>query len=393
MCVEADDVEKSLDDERWHAQKLDALAQLAGGIAHDFNNLLLIMTLAHGELESFANRGLPAPSGDLEDLRIAVERASELTHALMAFSRRQPAERQVLDLAGLALRALPMLERATKGGLTLAIEAEPGVHAWGDAAHVQLVLLNLVLNARDAAPRSGSALIRVASRRVEANTPGLPPELEPGDYATLSVSDDGVGMSRETRQRIFEPFFTTKSAAMATGLGLSTAHGLVRQMSGAIQVTSEVDVGTALTLYLPRADPAPNSERTSATSGLLGGDERVLLVEDEPTVRRLASRTLRDRGYELCEVGSAEEALALPNEELERCRLVLSDFRLPGMDGRTLLTTLRNRLPNIRTLLMSGYIGERKERREGEHAFIGKPFTVDELARRVREILDSPRTR
>jgi two-component system, cell cycle sensor histidine kinase and response regulator CckA len=390
--VEADGVEKSLDEERWQAQKLDALAQLAGGIAHDFNNLLLIMTLAHGELESFANRGLPAPSGDLEDLRIAVERASELTHALMAFSRRQPAERQVLDLRSLVEGALPMLERATKGDLTLAIDAEPDVYAWGDAAHVQLVLLNLVLNARDAKPESGAALIRIASCRVEATTRGRPPELEPGDYATLAVSDDGVGMSRETQQRIFEPFFTTKTEAMATGLGLSTAHGLVRQMSGAIQVTSELGVGTTLTLYLARAEPAPNSERTSATTGLRG-DERVLLVEDEPTVRRLASRTLRDRGYELVEVSSAEEALALPNEELERFQLVLSDFRLPGMDGRTLLTTLRRRLPSVHTLLMSGYIGERKERREAEHAFIGKPFTVDELARRVREILDSSRTR
>jgi two-component system, cell cycle sensor histidine kinase and response regulator CckA len=389
--VEVESEEKRLDDERWQAQKLDALAQLAGGIAHDFNNLLLIMTLAHGELESFANRGLPAPAGDLEDLRIAVERASELTHALMAFSRRQPAERQVLDLRGVVERALPMLARATKGGLTLEVHAEEDVHAWGDAAHVQLVLLNLALNARDAQPKSGAAQIRVGSCRIEATTSTRPPELEPGDYATLSLSDDGVGMSRETRQRIFEPFFTTKAVGMGTGLGLATAHGLLRQMSGAIQVTSELGVGTTFTLYLPRADPMPTSERSGAASGLLRGDERVLLVEDEPTVRRLASRTLRDRGYDLVEVSSAEEALALPQAELERFRLVLSDFRLPGMDGRTLLSTLRSRLPGVETLLMSGYIGERTERREAEHAFIGKPFTVDELARRVREILDARR--
>jgi nitrogen-specific signal transduction histidine kinase len=388
--VEVDSEERCLD-ERRQAERLDALAQLAGGIAHDFNNLLLIMTLSHGELASFANRGLPAPAGDLEDLRIAVERASELTHALMAFSRRQPAERQVLGLGNLVERALPMLTRATKGGLALAVEAEPGVHAWGDAAHVQLVLLNLVLNARDAEPKSGAALIRVGSCRIEATAPSRPPELEPGDYATLSVSDDGIGMSRETRQRIFEPFFTTKTAAMATGLGLSTAHGLLRQMSGAIQVTSELGIGTTFTLYLPRADPAPTSERAALASGLLRGNERVLLVEDEPTVRRLASRTLRDRGYELCEVGSAEEALALPNEELTRFQLVLSDFRLPGMDGGALLTLLRTRLPGVGTLLMSGYIGERAERREADHAFISKPFTVDELARRVREVLDAPR--
>jgi two-component system, cell cycle sensor histidine kinase and response regulator CckA len=391
--VEAQSEEKRLDDERWQAQKLDALAQLAGGIAHDFNNLLLIMTLAHGEVQSFANRGLPAPAGDLEDLRIAVERASELTHALMAFSRRQPAERQVLDLRGVVERALPMLTRATKGGLALAVEAEESVHAWGDAAHVQLVLLNLALNACDAQPKSGTAQIRVGSCRIEATTPTRPPELEPGDYATLSFSDDGVGMSRETRQRIFEPFFTTKAVGMGTGLGLATAHGLLRQMSGAIQVTSELGIGTAFTLYLPRADPAPTSERAVAASGLLRGDERVLLVEDEPTVRRLASRTLRDRGYDLVEVSTAEEALALPQGELEGFRLVLSDFRLPGMDGLTLLSTLKNRLPGIETLLMSGYIGERTERREAAHAFIGKPFTVDELARRVREILDARRER
>jgi two-component system cell cycle sensor histidine kinase/response regulator CckA len=309
----------------------------------------------------------------------------------MAFSRRQPAERQVLGLGNLVERALPMLTRATQGGLVLAVEAEPGVHAWGDAAHVQLVLLNLVLNARDAEPKSGAALIRVGSCRIEATTPSRPPELEPGDYATLSVSDDGVGMSRETRQRIFEPFFTTRTCAMATGLGLSTAHGLLRQMSGAIQVMSELGVGSTFTLYLPRADPAPDSDRAAAASGLLRGNERVLLVEDEPTVRRLASRALRDRGYELCEVGSAEEALALPNEELTRFQLVLSDFRLPGMDGGALLTLLRTRLPGVSTLLMSGYIGERTERREADHAFISKPFTVDGLARRVREVLDTRR--
>jgi CheY-like chemotaxis protein len=332
---------------------------------------------------------LPAPAGDLEDLRIAVERASELTHALLAFSRRQPAERRVLELHALVENAIPMLERATKGELTFVVEAQPGLHAWGDPAHVQLVLLNLALNARDAQPKSGSATIRVTTTTIEPNGKRNPPELSPGEYAQIAVSDDGAGMSLATQGRIFEPFFSTKQAGVGAGLGLATAHGLMRQMDGAIQVTSELGVGTTLTLYLPRADAVPASARGSATARATG-TERILLVEDEPTVRRLASRTLRDRGYDLVEVGSAEEALALPSDELASFELVLSDFRLPGADGRTLLRTLRARLPHLRSLLMSGYIGERGERREAEHAFIAKPFSVDELARRVREVLDSP---
>jgi CheY-like chemotaxis protein len=213
--------------------------------------------------------------------------------------------------------------------------------------------------------------------------------LPAGRYATLRVSDDGVGMEAATLRRIFEPFFTTKPPGMGTGLGLATAHGLLRQMGGAISVVSTVGSGSTFTLHLPIAGSAiaERHEATSMTS--VGGTESLLVVEDEPAVRRLISRTLVDRGYNVVTLESAELAMALSNEDLARFQLVLSDYRLTGADGLTLLAAVKERAPQVKRILMSGYFAADSEALiRSTDGFLGKPFTPDGLARKVRETLD-----
>ncbi|MET0596040.1 MAG: ATP-binding protein, partial [Polyangiaceae bacterium] len=357
-------------------------------VAHDFNNLLLVMGLT---LEAITVRAkkvhVPEP-GDVTDARSAVRRATELTQSLLAFARQQPAQEQAVDLGRLIEGALPILTRAvTNVRITLSLPGE-AVYAWTDPARLELVLLNLVLNARDAQPRGG-VRIDVGDEVFDAEDNGRPPELPVGRYATLRVSDDGAGMDAATLRRIFEPFFTTKPPGMGTGLGLATAHGLLRQMGGAISVVSTVSVGTTFTLHLPIAGSGLAERLETAAMTSVGGTESLLVVEDEPAVRRLISRTLIDRGYSVVTVESTEQALALPDAELSKFQLVLSDYRLTGADGLTLLTALKERVPLVKRILMSGYVAADSETlARSTDAFLGKPFTPDGLARKVRETLD-----
>lgn len=381
--------QRKLEEQLLHAQKMDALALLAGSVAHDFNNLLLVMGLTLEAITVRAKKGHVPEPGDVTDARSAVRRATELTQSLLAFARQQPAQEQAVDLGRLVEGALPILTRAvTNVRITLSLPGE-AVYAWTDPARLELVLLNLVLNARDAQPRGGEVRIDVGDEEFDADAKGRPPELPIGRYATLRVSDDGAGMDAATLRRIFEPFFTTKPPGMGTGLGLATAHGLLRQMGGAISVASTVGVGTTFTLHLPIAGSGLAERLETAAMTSVGGTESLLVVEDEPAVRRLISRTLVDRGYSVVTVESTEQALALSDAELSRFQLVLSDYRLTGADGLTLLTTLKERVPHVKRILMSGYVAADSETlARSTDAFLGKPFTPDGLARKVRETLD-----
>ncbi len=382
--------QKRLEEQLLHAQKMDALAHLAGSVAHDFNNLLLVMGLALEMIAERGRAGKPADARDVDDVRSAARRAAELTQSLLAFSRQQPAQRQVVDLGAVVESSMPILTRAAGGTVRVSVRSPPGgVRAWADPARLQLVLLNLVVNARDAQPEGGEVRLEIGSVQLEADSEWRPPELAVGLYATLRVSDDGGGMDAATLRRIFEPFFTTKAPGLGTGLGLATAHGFLRQMGGAITVRSAPGAGATFILYLPPAEDAAVPRQESAALTSVGGTEAVLVVEDEAAVRRLIARTLRDRGYDVVTAESGEEALALPATELARFRLVISDYRLAGTDGVTVLEAMKERAPGAKRLLMSGFVAaDPQSLVRVTDAFLGKPFTPDGLARKVRETLD-----
>ena len=382
--------QRKLEEQLLHAQKMDALALLAGSVAHDFNNLLLVMGLTLDAITERARKGRGLEPSDVADAQIAVRRATELTQSLLAFGRQQPAQLQAVDLGTVLEASLPILTRAVANIHVSVRKIEEVVRAWTDPARLQLVLLNLVFNARDAQPNGGEVRLELGIEDFQAASPGRPAELPVGRYATLRVSDDGVGMDAATMRRIFEPFFTTKPAGSGTGLGLATVHGFLRQMGGAITVTSTVGVGTTFTIHLPAAgeDDTVRHEATTLTS--VGGTESILVVDDEPAVLRLIAQVLGERGYEVVALESAEKALAMTDAQLVRFQLVVSDYRLKGIDGLELLEKLKERAPQVRRILMSGFVGASPEMlARVTHAFLGKPFTPDGLARRVRETLDS----
>jgi PAS domain S-box-containing protein len=381
--------QRKLEEQLLHAQKMDALALLAGSVAHDFNNLLLVMGLTLDAITERARRGMPFEQRDLADAHNAVRRATELTQSLLAFGRQQPAQEQAVDLGIVVEGALPILTRAAPEVRINLRRSGDAVRAWTDPARLQLILLNLVLNARDAQSEGGEVRLEIGTVEFNVDSTLRPAELPVGRYGTLRVSDDGVGMDAPTLRRIFEPFFTTKPLGKGTGLGLATVHGFLRQMGGAISVKSKVGGGTTFTIYLPLAgaDVAARHEPAALTS--VGGTETLLLVEDEPAVRRLMARTLGDRGYDVVVLESAEEAIALSNAELARFHLVLSDYRLTGMDGLQLLEIVKERAPRAKRILMSGFVSTDSETLTRlTDAFLGKPFTPDGLARKVRETLD-----
>ena len=381
--------QRRLEEQLLHAQKMDALALLAGSVAHDFNNLLLVMGLSLAAITQHARRGQVPEERDIADAQSAVRRATELTQSLLAFARQQPAQAQVVEMGTLVEGAFPILTRAVTNVRILFTKPAQAVRAWADPARLELVLLNLMLNARDAQPQGGEVRIEVGMEEFDAEARDRPAELPLGRYATLRVSDDGVGMDAATLRRIFEPFFTTKPPGAGTGLGLATAHGLLRQMGGAISVSSTVGVGTAFTLHLPIAGDASAAHHESPSLTSVGGTETLLVVEDEPSARRLISDTLVDRGYKIVTLESAEEVLALSDGELARFQLVLSDYRLTGADGLALLTKLKERAPHIKRILMSGFVAAGAEAlARVTDGFLGKPFTPDGLARKVRETLD-----
>jgi len=375
-----------------HAQKMEAVGQLAGGIAHDFNNLLTAI-LSYGDLVLEELRPGDPIRADVEQIRHAGQRAATLTRQLLAFSRRQVLQPRVLSLSGSVAELEPMLRRILGAGVSLETRLDPGLwYVLADPAQLEQVLVNLVMNARDAVAAGGRVTVTTANLQLHAADEARGNGARPGAYVTLAVRDNGVGMDVPTRTRIFDPFFTTKTPGQGAGLGLSTVYGIVEQSGGHIAVESAPGQGTTFTIFLPRyTGPGPSARGQGDRRGLPGGSETLLLVEDESAVRASARRLLERHGYTVIEARHGADALRIVEEGNRRIDLVLTDLVMPEMGGRELVERLRARHPAIKVLFMSGY-SERALTIDGVMppgtGFVEKPFTVEQLTRRTREILD-----
>jgi two-component system cell cycle sensor histidine kinase/response regulator CckA len=376
--------------------KLEAVGQLAGGIAHDFNNLLTAI-IGYGNLilADEDAQGLKSLRKDAEEIRNAAERAAALTSQILAFARRQPLRPRMVFLGGLVAEMEERLRALLTDDIQLTITRSSGGVVEVDTEQFERVLVNLVENAREAMPTGGRLLLGVEDVELSEEYCRVYPELRVGSYVVLSVSDTGMGMDPDTKQRIFEPFFTTKAPGQGVGLGLSVVYGVVRQSGGHVVAYSEVDNGTTLKVYLPRvADAADSIMRETLTARPPGdGGETILVVEDEPPLRRLVARVLGEGGYRVFVAGSGPEALELLDDMEAPPDLLLTDVVLPdGLQGNELALEFTSRVPGLPVLYMSGHprdaIVHAGRLDEGVH-FLGKPFTPQGLTAKVREVLDS----
>ena len=383
---------RHLEEQLRQAQRLEAIGRLAGGIAHDFNNLLTVIS---GYADALLEEGDPAAQSELKEIAAAAERATILTRQLLAFSRRQVLQPRVLDLNEVVEGITPMLMRLIGEDIDLVTSLDPGLeHVQADPNQIEQVLLNLVINARDAMPQGGKLTIGTGNTDLEESYVVDHPEARIGRHATLTVSDNGVGMDADTVARVFEPFFTTKAVGTGTGLGLSTVYGIVKQSGGNTWIYSEPGRGSTFKVYLPAADgPLTAFRHDRPEIDIPMGTETILIVEDEDSVRTLAAGMLRRRGYTVLATGSVEEALRLATNKDQRIDLLLTDLVMPEMNGQELAKGIIERIPTVRVLFMSGYADEAVTRHgaiEAGAAYLEKPFTGRDLAHMVRETLDEP---
>jgi two-component system cell cycle sensor histidine kinase/response regulator CckA len=376
----------------YQAQKMEAVGQLAGGVAHDFNNLLSVI-LGYADL-LLADGGLDqAAQADLVEIRRAGERARELTQQLLAFGRRQLLEPKPLDLNVVVSGMEKMLRRLLGESIELELLlAEELATTKADPGQLELVVMNLAINARDAMPAGGKLSVTTANVELDASYAAEHPEVISGPYVLLAVSDTGVGMPPEVRERIFEPFFTTKEQGRGTGLGLSSVFGFVRQSGGHIGVYSEPELGTTFKIYLPRGvtSSVPASAEAPGPRALRGF-ETVLLVEDQEQVRSLARLVLTRHGYTVLDAPDPLEALLIAERHPATIHLLLTDVVMPRMDGRRLSERLSAARPNLCVLFMSGYAGGtliQDGALASKVGFLQKPFTPERLLVAVRALLD-----
>ncbi len=385
---------RRLEEQLRQSQKMEAVGRLAGGIAHDFNNLLTVVTGYSELLLAELPEGDPRRES-AEEIRQAGSRAAALTQQLLAFSRRQVLAPRVLDLNAVVAGMERMLRRVIGEDVELTTALEPELwRARADPGQIEQVILNLVVNARDAMPRGGRLTIETANVELDEKFAGLYATIHPGPHVMLAVSDTGVGMDAELQSRLFEPFFTTKERGKGTGLGLSTVYGIVKQSGGSIWVYSEPGHGTTFKIYLPRCEePLEEATVPDRPAAPAAGNETVLLVEDEPEVRRLVEKLLGLRGYRVLSAGSPADAIAIARRQEAPIDLLLTDVIMPGMNGRELARVLAGSRPRMRVLYMSGYTDAAISQQgilEPGTAFLSKPFTPDALARKVREVIEGP---
>lgn len=379
------------------AERLEAVGQLAGGVAHDFNNLLCVIN----STAELAAEELPPDSAaraDLEEIRRAGERAAALTTQLLALSREQSAAPELLDLNTLVRELTPMLTRLVREDVDLSVAPCPeACMTRVDRSLMERVLVNLVINARDAVSSGGRIRVRTATLRLGAEGASLLPALPPGPYLRLDVEDNGEGMSPETVARVFEPFFTTKARHHGTGLGLSSAYGTVAQSGGAIGVTSTLGAGATFHVYLPLAGASRGSPaRGSAAPSMPGGNETILVVDDEPALVRVATRMLAGVGYDTLGATGGEEALRLVETLTNPLHLLLTDVVMPGLSGPQLAQRVTALHPETRVLYVSGYANDpllRLDSAADAAALVAKPYSGLTLLTRVREVLDAGRAR
>ena len=373
------------------SQKMEAIGRLAGGVAHDFNNLMTAV-IGYGELLLLrcTDEGMRK---DVREILKAGQRASDLTRQLLAFSRKQVLQPTVLSFNTVVGNVERMLRRLIGEDIDLVVKLEGGLwNARADASQLEQVIVNLVVNSRDAMPSGGTLTIETGNVRLDEEYVRSHPEVVAGPHVLLAVTDSGTGMTPATQARLFEPFFTTKPQGKGTGLGLSTVYGIVRQSGGSISVYSEVGRGTTFKVYFPRvADPtSPEDTQVPPDDARLRGTEAVLLVEDEDSVRGLARSVLTTYGYCVLEAANGSEALLLSERFTGPIHLLLTDVVLPKLGGREVADRLTATRPAMRVLFMSGYT-ENAIVHDGtldpDTAFLQKPFIPERLARKVREVL------
>jgi len=355
-------------------QKMDALSRLAGGVAHDFNNILTV--IVHSS--EFVSRALPADDPnqfDLREILHVAERGARVVRQLLAFSREQPGDARPLLVNDALSELMPIMRRLLPENIAIELAPEPTNPAIRiDHSHLTQVMLTLVANARDATGAAGTISISVSMR---------------GTQVRIAVRDDGCGMDEATRSRIFEPFFTTKEPGKGTGLGLAAAHGIVTQNDGEIRALSAPQQGTTMELYFPEVEgPALARQARSEHARPTGGSEVILVVDDEATIRGLCSRALVRLGYTVMQCESPSEALRFASSYTGRIDLVLSDVAMPEMNGVQLCLKLKGARPELRCVLMSGYVDVERVPAIDLSQVLAKPFTQSELARRIRDALD-----
>jgi two-component system, cell cycle sensor histidine kinase and response regulator CckA len=374
------------------ANKMDAIGRLASGVAHDFNNLLTVI-LGFAELMTADAAMADRNVSELSEIIKAAQRATGLTKQLLAFSRQQVLHAAPLDVNELITEMTGMLARLIGEHIQIAMALAPNLSlALADRSQLEQVVMNLVVNARDAMPDGGSVTIETADVELE-NSSFHEESIMHGQYVMLAITDTGGGMSKETQRRLFEPFFTTKQTGTGTGLGLSTTYGIVKQSKGYIWVYSESGRGTTFKVYLPRTDRDVPLQACSpvAATPVRRASETVLLVEDELGVRRLAKRILDDAGYRVLEATDGDEAETLFAQHTDSIDLLVTDVIMPGCGGPELLGRLQVRAPRLRVLYMSGYTEQSVAHRAGIARglpFLQKPFTAAQLVRQVREAMD-----
>jgi two-component system, cell cycle sensor histidine kinase and response regulator CckA len=371
---------------------MEGIGQLAGGIAHDFNNLLTTV-LGYSDMALSQLSAHDPIREDIDEIRKAGQRASNLTRQLLAFSRKQVFEPRVLDLNALIAESSRMLARLIGEHIRFETVLDPELGSVrADPGQVEQVIVNLVVNARDAMPEGGMLTVRTGNADITAPSSRDHGGLAPGRYIVISVRDTGVGIEPETQKRIFEPFFTTKEKPHGTGLGLATVYGIVSQSGGHIVVASEPGRGSTFAIYLPRVDEPASAAVVAPAPAIHRGSETILLVEDEAAVRGLTLRCLQSSGYTVLQAASAEEALPIAAAHAGRLDLLLTDVIMPGASGPELARRLLEKRPGTRVLYVSGYtdasMASQGALDDGAY-FLQKPFTPESLARKVREVLDA----
>ncbi len=372
------------------AQKMDAVGRLAGGVAHDFNNLLGVIT-GYGEIVHRRLAGEDPLKGKVEQILKAAERAAGLTRQLLAFGRKQVLQPKVIDLNAVVPDMEEMLRRLIGEDFDLATRLEPRLGSVkADPGQIEQVVMNLVVNARDAMPEGGRITLETANAELDAEYAATHLPARPGSYVMLAVTDAGSGMDAATQARVFEPFFTTKDVGKGTGLGLSMVYGIVKQSEGFVWVYSEVGVGTTFKVYLPRVDEEAQAARPEGPGPLLRGSETVLLVEDEALLRELLQESLEANGYSVLVARDGAEALQIAEGHAGAIPIMVTDVIMPGMTGPKIMELMERIRPGIKVLYISGYSDESVVSHGligAGRAFLSKPFGPEALLQKVRESL------
>ena len=388
---------KLLEKQLIEAQKMESVGRLAGGVAHDFNNLLTVI-LSCAEVVAAGMREDDPIMEDIRDIRKAGKRAASLTRQLLAFSRRQMIQPQIMDLNELIADLERMLRRLIGADIDMPFTPTPGL--WkveADPGQIEQIIVNITINARDAMPDGGRLTIETANVELDEEYVDYRSMVTPGEYVMIAITDTGCGMDAETMKNVFEPFFTTKETGKGTGLGLSVAYGIVKQHKGNIWVYSEPEKGTVFKIYLPRCLKKSGQEyrsRAPIKIAELRGSETVLAVDDDDTILRAVVRMLKQHGYNMLQAANGEEAKVVADEYEGPIHLLLTDVVMPGMSGRETAESVLVGRSEMNLLFMSGYTGNAIAHHgvlDPEVNFISKPFSSDDLARKVRMVLDESR--